>query len=175
MNNVSTFINNNHLQFETQQGCASSALQLLPLCPVISGYLRLSPGYLPAISRLSSHIDGFWPGYLSAISRLSSANFTNRWILTRLSLGYLPAIFGYLHISMDFDPAISGYLPAIFWLSFRYLPDFFWFCFVFSLLFSYISMKILNKVIVFCICIWMQIFGSQGVASGSGVSNGDSA
>ena len=124
----STFFNNNHLQFETHQGCASSALQLLPPCPAISGYLRLSPGYLPAISRLSSHIDGFWPGYLSAISRLSSAILKYRWILGRLSPGYLPAIFGYHHISMDLarlslaiSRLSSGYLSDVFQISFGFV------------------------------------------------------
>ena len=85
-------------------------------------------GYLPAISRLSSHIDGFWPGYLSAISRLSSAILKYRWILGRLSPGYLPAIFGYHHISMDLarlslaiSRLSSGYLSDVFQISFGFV------------------------------------------------------
>ena len=79
---------------------------------VISGYLRLSPRYLPAIFTidanlvpaisgylpLSSPTDGFFPGYL----RLSPAIFTYLWILYR-----------YLRLS-----------PAISRLSSRYLQVF---------------------------------------------------
>ena len=88
---------------------------------VVSGYLRLSPRYLPAIFQLSSsylhHRCQFGPGYLRlsprylhhpcqcgpGYLRLSPAIFTHLWIFSRLS----PAISGYLRLS-------PGYLPDIF-------------------------------------------------------------
>ena len=77
---------------------------------VVSGYLRLSPRYLPAIFQLSSPSMPIWSRLSPAISPLSPPSMS-MW--SRLS----PAISGYLHPSMDFFPAISGYLPAIFQIS----------------------------------------------------------
>ena len=70
---------------------------------VISGYLRLSPRYLPAIFTIDANL-------VPAISGLSPPSMS---IWSPLS----PAISRYLHLPMDFLPAISGYLPAIFQIS----------------------------------------------------------
>ena len=67
---------------------------------VVSGYLRLSPRYLPAIFTIDANlvpaISPLSPPSMSMWSRLSPAIFTHLWI---------------------FFPAISGYLPAIFQIS----------------------------------------------------------
>ena len=79
---------------------------------VISGYLRLSPRYLPAIFTidanlvpaisgylpLSSPTDGFFPGYL----RLSPAIFTYLWILYRLSPAISRLSSRYLQVFVSF-------------------------------------------------------------------------
>ena len=81
---------------------------------LVSGYLRLSPRYLPAIFQLSSPSMPIWSRLSPAISPLSPPSMS-MW--SRLS----PAIFTHLWIFSRLSPAISGYL----WLSPGYLPDIF--------------------------------------------------
>ena len=82
--------------------------------PAILGYLvdllRLSCGYLPAILgylvdllRLSPAISRLSPGYLAAIFDFRGY----RAAISRLSPGYLAAIFGYLAIFLSTLPTLA--------------------------------------------------------------------
>ena len=79
-------------------------------CRFIAAILRLSRGYLPAILgylvdllRLSPAISRLSPGYLAAIFDFRGY----RAAISRLSPGYLAAIFGYLAIFLSTLPTLA--------------------------------------------------------------------